>query len=265
MDFPAVMTMKRYLSLAGLVAAAALSACDFEKNQVQEIAGPAPVSRIKFFNFGVNTPGVNFYANETKMTAISSATGAESTTGVAQGGVGSGGFYSGIAPGTYALTGKIAATTDKDLAISNVSSNIESGKAYSYYISGIYNTTAKSADAFVVQDPIPAQDYNVAYVRFVNAISNSQPMVLSVKNQTTLVVNAIGAAVPYKSAGAFVAIPAGLYDLSTRVTGASTDAIVRTGVTFVDGRVYTIASRGDITVTSTTSANRPQLDNTANF
>ena len=257
--------MKRYLSLAGLVAAAALSACDYEKNAVQDIAGPAPVSRIKFFNFGVSTPGVNFYANDTKMTAISSATGVESTNGVASGGVGAGGFYSGIAPGTYTLTGKIAATTDKDLAISSVSATIETGKAYSYYISGIYSTATKKADAFVVEDPIPAQNYDVAYVRFVNAISNSQPMVLSVRNQTTTTVTPIGTAVAYKAAGAFVAIPAGLYDLSTRVTGASTDAITRTGVTFVDGRVYTIASRGDMTVTSTTAATRPQLDNTANF
>lgn len=260
------MTMNRYLSLAGLVATAALTACDYEKNAVQDIAGPAPVSRVKFFNFGVNAPGVNFYANDRKVTAISSTTGAESVIGVASGGAGAGGLYTGIEPGTYALTGKIAAATDKDLAISNVSATIESGKAYSYFISGIYSTTAKTADAFIVEDPIPAQNYDVAYVRFVNAISNSQPMVLSVKNSVTpFTVTAIGPAVAYKSAGAFVAIPEGLYDISTRVAGASTDAIVRTGVTFVGGRVYTIASRGDITVTSTTAATRPQLDNTANF
>ena len=256
--------MHRYLSLAGL-AIAALSACDYEKNAVQEITGPAPAARIKFFNFGVNAPGVNFYANNTKMTAISSTTGAEAVTGVNSGGVGSGGFYSGIEPGTYTLTGKIAAAVDKDLVISSVSSTIAASKAYSYYISGIYNTATKSADAFVVEDPIPAQDYTVAYVRFVNAISNSQPMTLSVKNTTTTTVTAIGSAVAYKSAGAFVAVPGGTYDLSTRVTGASTDAIVRTAVSFSPGRVYTIASRGDITVTSSTAATRPQLDNTANF
>ena len=163
------------------------------------------------------------------------------------------------------MTGKIAATTDKDLAISNVSATIAAGKAYSYYISGIYSTTAKTADAFIVEDAIPAQDYAVAYVRFVNAISNSQPMTLSIKNAETAAVTAIGSAVAYKSGGAFLAVPPGVYDLSTRVTGASTDAITRTAVTFTDGRIYTIASRGDITVTGTTSANRPQLDNTANF
>ena len=266
MDLHALMMMmKRYFALAGLAAVAALTACDFEKNAVQDIAGPAPESRIKFFNFGVNTPGVNFYANDTKMTAVTSATGAEATTGVTQGNAGAGAFYTGITAGTYAVTGKIAATVDKDLAISNVSTTIVPGKFYSYFISGIYNTTAKTADAFVVEDPVPAQDFKVAYVRFVNAISNSQPMVLTIKNVATGASVVIGAAVGYKGAGTFVAVPGGTYDLSTRVAGASTDAIVRTAVTFNSGRVYTIASRGDMTVGGTTSANRPQLDNTANF
>ena len=52
--------------------------------------------------------------------------------------------------------------------------------------------------------------------------------------------------------------------LSTRYTGSSTNAIVRAGVSFVAGKVYTISARGDITVTSTTATNRPFLDNTAN-
>lgn len=72
-----------------LLCAVVLASCD--KNAVQEITGPLPTSRIKFFHFGVNAPGVNFYANTTKMTATTSATGVESTTGVVYGGVGSGG------------------------------------------------------------------------------------------------------------------------------------------------------------------------------
>jgi len=39
---------------------------------------------VKFYNFSTGAPGVNFYANDTKLTAITSTTGAESTTGVAQ-------------------------------------------------------------------------------------------------------------------------------------------------------------------------------------
>ena len=256
-----MMNMKRYISMAGLLGAALLTACSFEKNAVQDITGTLQTSRIKFFHFGVGAPGVNFYANDLKMTAITSATGAESTTGTVFTGAGSGGFYNAIAPGTYTLAGKIAAATDKDLAISSLSTTLADGKSYSYYLSGTYNTTGKTVESFIVEDPMPELDFAIAYVRFVNAISNSAPMTLNVTNTTTLAVSAVGPAVSYKSAGAFVAIPEGVYNLGTRVAGGTTDAIARTAVTFVGGRVYTIASRGSMGTTGTTV---PFLDNTAN-
>ena len=258
--------MNRYKSLAVLLCAALVSACD--KNAVQDITGVAPAARIKFFNFGVNAPGVNFYANDTKMTAINSATGAEAVTGTVYGGVGAGSFYSAIAPGQYALTGKIAAAIDKDLAIAAVTATIADGKHYSYYLSGFYNTATKSVEGFVVEDPfVPAIDYTVAYVRFVNAISNSNSMTLYAKNTTSLVEVPVGAAVAYKAAGAFTALPNGVYDIGARVAGSATNAVGRTLVSFSAGKVYTIGARGDITinpVTSPTAVNRPFLDNTAN-
>jgi hypothetical protein len=248
-----MMNMNRYRSLAlFLGAAAALSSCD--ENAVQEIAGPAPGARIKFFNFGVNAPAVNFYADNTKMTAISSTSGTESTTGVTYGNVGSGGLYGGI-----------AAATDKDLPISSVQMALDAGKNYSYYQSGFYNSTAKTVDAFIVEDPfIEEFDYSVAYVRFVNAISNADPMTLFITHSTTADVVTVGGPVAYKAAGAFTAVPSGVYNLATRYTDSTTNAISRTNVSFVAGRIYTITSRGDITVTSTTATNRPFLDNTLN-
>ncbi len=255
--------MNRYGYLAALCCAAALAAC--EKNRVQDITGPFPSARIKFFNFGVNAPGVNFYANETKMTAILSGTGTESTNGVTYGGVGAGGAYSAIAPGQYTVTGRIAAATDKDLPIATVSATIADGKFYSFYMSGFYDATAKTVDAFVVEDPVAAPtDYSVATVRFVHAIGNANPLTLYAKNSTTGTEVAVGAELAYKAAGAFTALPAGVYDLSTRYTGSPTNVITRTAVSFSGGRVYTIGARGDITVTSTTATNRPVLDNTPN-
>ena len=255
--------MTKYRSIAVLLCAAAFTAC--EENAVQEITGPAPSARIKFFNFGMGAPGVNFYANDTKMSAISSSTGVESTNGVNYGAVSSGGLYSAIEPGQYTLAGKIAAATDKDLVISTVPFTIEDGKYYSFYQSGPYNTTTKTVDAFVVEDPIPEErDYAVGTVRFVNAIYNSQPMTLYAKHTVTGEEVAIGGPVAYKSAGAFTTLPNGVYDLSTRVTGSATNVITRTGVSFSLGRVYTITARGDITITSTTATNRPFLDNTLN-
>lgn len=224
-------------------------------------------SRIKFFNFGVNAPGVNFYADEVKMTAVLSATGNEATTGVAYGGVGNGGAYSHIAPGTYTMTGRIAATTDKDLPIASLSTTIVAGRFYSLYMSGFYNTATKTSGGFVVEDAYPAQiDYSVAQVRLVHAIANANPLTLYRRPaaDTTAAWVAIGGPVSYQEAGAFTGVPVGIYDLAARYTDSTTNKIVRTGVTLAGGRVYTIGARGDITITSTTATNRPFLDNTTN-
>jgi hypothetical protein len=255
--------MHKLGSLAALLCAVTLASCD--KTAVQDITGPLPSARVKFFNFGVGAPGVNFYANDTKLTAISSTTGSESSNGVTYGNVGSGGFYSAVDPGQYTLSAKISATTDKDLIIASSPVTIADGKSYTFYVSGFYNTTAKTADAFAVEDALPADiDFGNATVRFVNAISNANPMTLYVTNTETDVETAIGGAVAYKSAGEFTAIPGASYNLSARYVGSSTSAISRAGVSFVAGRVYTITARGDITVTSSTATNRPFLDNTAN-
>lgn len=266
--------MKRFLTLALFFCAAALAGC--EKNAVQDITGPLPSARVKFFNFGVSAPAVNFYANDVKMTAASSTdctpptqdpncttSGVESTNGVTYGNAGAGGLYVGMAPGQYTLSGRIAAATDKDLPISTLPATIGDGKAYSFYQSGVYNPATKKIDSFIVEDAVPATvDFKVTNVRFVNAISNANPMTLYAKNTESGQEFAIGSAVAYKSAGAFTALPPGVYDLSTRYPGATTNVITRTRVTFAPGRVYTIGARGDIT--SSVAANRPFLDNTAN-
>lgn len=255
--------MKRHAIAALLCAAAALAGC--ERNGVQEITGPMPGARILFYNFGVNAPSVNFYAGDRKMTAISSATGTESTLGTAYGSVGAGALYTGIEPGQYVLSGRIAAATDKDLPISTVQANIEAGKHYSFFMSGLYNTTTKTVEGFVLEDAFPAAfDYTAAHVRFVNTIFNSSPMTLYAKHTISGQEYAIGGAVAYKAGSAFTPVPDGVYDLSTRTTGSATNVIVRTAVSLSSGRVYTIAARGDMTVPGTTATNRPFLDNTAN-
>jgi Domain of unknown function (DUF4397) len=256
--------------MAALLCAGLLSACG--KSAVQDItAQPPATSGIKFFNFGVNAPGVNFYANNTKMTAVSSSTGTESTIGVVYGGVGGAGSigeYAAIAPGQYTLTGKIAAATDKDLAVSTVTTTIADAKYYSFYVSGFYDATAKTVEGFVVEDAfVEPADVTVTSVRFVNAISNANPMTLYAKNTTTGAEVPVGAEIAYKGAGAFTTLAAGVYDLNTRYTGSATNVITRPGVSFVGDRVYTVTARGDITVapsTSCGSTNKTCLDNTPN-
>jgi hypothetical protein len=251
--------MNRHGSVA-LLLTIALAGCSYEKNAVQDITRPPSGAFVRFANFSVGAPNVNFYANNDKLTAVSSVTGTESTLGTAAGACATStvGLYSTIAPGAYDLTGRISATVDKDLPISKVTTTIENGKYYTYYQSGIYNSTTKTSDAFVVQDPIPAAfDYTTAYVRFVNASSTASPMTLYAKDQTTTTETAVGAEVAYKAAGAFTMLPTGVYDLNTRVTGSATNVVTRLGVTFAVGRVYTVTLRNATATTYT-------LDNTVN-
>lgn len=261
-----------------LLAAALTTGCGEEG--VQEIAGPPTGgAAIRFFNFGVNAPGVNFFANDTKVTGISvttcailtdanrelcTTTGAESTTGVIYGGVAAGGNYRDIEPGSYTFSARIAAATDKGLAIASAQTTLAMGRQYSFFVSGAYNTATKQAEAFVVEDPIPAMDYTVAYVRFVHAISNAGPMTLFARDVATGTEQPVGGSVSYRGAGAFIALPGGTYDLNTRYAGVTTNAVTRTGVVLAAGRVYTIGARGDITITSPTATNRPFLDFSAN-
>jgi hypothetical protein len=266
------------LSAALLLGAAALASCG--EDAVQDILAPLPGARVKFFNFGVNTPSLNFYANDRKMTAIQSTTcatpstnaaclttGAEATTGTAPGQAGANGLYTAIAPGQYTLSGRISAAADKDLPIATASATIADGKAYSYYVSGIYDAAAKKADAFVVEDSLPSEltDFSVAWVRFVNAVPNaSGPLVATVTIEAGGQ-GAVGGATAYKTATGFRVVPNGLYTIAVTAQGASTPLVTRTGVNLVGGRVYTLAVRGDATLPSTgTSANRPQIDVTAN-
>lgn len=274
--------MRIHTSLIALLGAAALVACGdkAEKN----IAGPVPsTSAIRFFNFSVNAPTVQFFANDQQVTATNTgscngaknppvtatdstclAIGIQSATGISYGSVAAGGLYTAIDPGQYTFTGRQMSTKGPTATISTAPVTIESGKYYSYYQSGIYNATTKTSDAFVVEDVLPATvDWSKSLVRFVNAIGNSTPMTLvavdTLGNSTNL-----GGAVAYKSAGAFTALTPAPYDLHARDANGA-DKIVRTFVTFMPGHVYTITARGDMTVSSTgTATNRPFLDNTAN-
>lgn len=255
--------MNRPRTIAALVAVAFLAACS--GRGVQDLTSTRPATGVKFFNYSLNSPSVNFYANDAKMTGVNSTSGVESNSGTAYGSVAAGGFYSTITPGAYTITARITAVTDNGLPIASAPATFADGKGYSFYLSGLYNTTTKQSDSFIVLDDVPAIDYTQANVRYVNAIYNAGPQTLWAKNTATGDSVLVGDAVPYKGASAFKPLPIAQYDLTIRTPGSNTALITRAGVSFAAGRTYTITGRGDMTVTGTTAANRPILDNTANY
>jgi Domain of unknown function (DUF4397) len=262
--------MIRIRALAVLLSAGALAAC--EKNAVQEISSPTSGAFVRFQNYGVNVPGVNFYANDLKLTAVSSTsctppvdarcttTGIESTTGVAFRALANGGNYAQVAPGQYTLSSRIAAATDNGLPVSSVATTLENGKFYSYFVSGIYNATTKKSDAFVIEDALPTSfDYTKAYIRIVNASSNAPTISATTKLQGSTDVVNVASNLAYKAASPIVTLTPGLTDITVTLGGTSTTF---TGISLSGGHVSTLVLNGDATATGTTglginaSANR---------
>ena len=269
--------MNRYSIAVAAIGAIALAAC--EKNAAQDITAPATGANVRFLNLGANAPGVNFFANDTKVTSVASTncspppatpnpacttTGAETQTGTAFGALANGGLYNVLTPGSVQLAGKIATATDYGVAVATATASLETGKYYSFYTSGIYDAATKKMDAFVVEDPLPAFNFAKAYVRFVNASSNASGLTLYALNKTTTVEAPIGAAVAYKAAGAFMPIDSGAYDLNLRPSATDAAVVTLPAISFAVNRVYTVSLRGNMTVVSTTAADRPILQSNTN-
>lgn len=272
--------MRLHKAVTALAALALLAACD--ENAVQDITGPATGARVRFFNFGINAPGVHFYSDDQKLTASSSTscqsaanppvtrndslcatTGIESAVGIAYGSSTAGGNYVGVTPGQRTLSARLMAAADARAMVSSVAATIADGKSYSYYQSGFYNTATKKADAFVVEDNFPtAFDWTAAYVRLVNASPNAQPMTMTLTDIATGQSITVGSAVAYKGASDFVKVPVAGYNLALRVGNQL--AVTGSNFGFEAGTVYTISLRGDMTVTSPTAANRPILESWIN-
>ncbi|GAA3976270.1 hypothetical protein GCM10022246_30890 [Pedobacter ginsengiterrae] len=267
----------KYIGLLTVVLASVFSFSCKKDNSIQTIDVPLDLAnnaRIKYFNFAAGAPSVNFYANGTKVSGILSATGAENAAGTGYGAVFPTSNYSVIAGGTYKINGIVpsTATANPNVSISELSQALTNGKYYSFYTSGIYNSTTKTAESFVIEDVLPAstESNTVSYVRFVNAIPNgTSGMNLIIKNAVTLAETVVATNIGYKTGSAFIAVPIGSYELYVRYPSSATNIISRNGTTngvvaLLGGRTLTVGARGDMTVTSATATNRPLLDATSN-
>ena len=204
--------MTRYHDLSRRCScAAALAAC--AKNAVQDITGARPGAQRQVLQLRRERARRELLRQRHEGDGDQlDHSASESTTGTALRRVGNGGFYAGARrPASTRSSGRIAAATDKELAIATLPPPLADGKYYSFYLSGIYNATAKTVGCVHRRGRASPQtlDLHVAYVRFVNAISNSSPMTLYAKNTTTGTESPIGASVAYKGAGALTPVPIG--------------------------------------------------------
>lgn len=241
-----------------------------EKIKVVDRAAEAELvgARVRLYNFAIGGVTVNFYSNETKISAVASSTQSEAITGTNFGGTFPNNQYA-LAPvgnrSILAVTPKNL-TTNGNITIATIPGNFLEGKYYSVFTCGIYNTLDKTSEGFMVEDNFPIElDATSAYIRIVNPCPNSNIRLVLQKTQTVGGVKTVleevevGNGIEYKKASSFVKIPPGAWELlATDLTTSKT--AVRAATSFLKERVYTIALRGNI-VTGTPAT---FLDNTIN-
>jgi hypothetical protein len=250
----------KYIYLVILTAILFITA-SCEKSAVQIIDSKPTGALLRVFNFALNGPSVNFYVNDFKISATSSTTGIEATSGVNYGGIfpANNSYISSPSSGSVSIKTFVpsTSTTNAGVNIANIAVTVEEGKYYSFYTSGIYDATAKTTTGFIVEDIIPAVDTSSAYVRIVNAIPNTGITGFDLKavNTTTSAAVVIAAPIAYKTASEFVKVPNGVYNLTSVSTNTPTSyTITRSAVSFSKGFVYTITTKGDATLSTGTNA-----------
>ncbi|RZL15227.1 MAG: DUF4397 domain-containing protein, partial [Pedobacter sp.] len=242
-----------------LIALSALfSSC--EKTAVKDISTPFSGAQIKFYNFAVNSPGVNFYANNIKLTGLLSATGAESATGTLFGGLSPARGYV-LAPAGAAVVFKsqtsstmaVAAATGQgpNIETATLTASVEDGKSYTFYTSGVYDYTTKKSDAFIIEDKLPVSDTSQSYIRLVNPGHTTSTISLELTNvvgsgsTTPIVVTTPITGIAYKAASQFIAVKSGAYTLRV-IDAASGKVVTRASTGLVKDRIYTFTLRGNL-------------------
>lgn len=242
--------------------------CDKEFVVDRAAEGEIVGARIRLYNFAMTAPTVNFYSNETKISAVASSNQLEALGGVVYGGEYPNNQYA-LAP---AGNRNILAITPMNLAvngsltIATIPADLADGKFYSIYTSGIYDSVNKIAEGFYVEDVFPQQiDSAGAYVRIVNPCPNSSIKLMLQKTQTIAGVKTVleeievGNHVEYQKASPFLLITPGAWELVLTDLNSGKTA-VRNATSFLKQRVYTLSLRGNIV----TGVPTPFIDFTTN-
>ncbi|RYF26818.1 MAG: DUF4397 domain-containing protein [Flavobacteriales bacterium] len=245
-----------------------LAGCEKKGLAVPDITKPITGAKVRLYNFAYNSPGVNFYANDLKISAVTSANGSEAVGGIAFGGTYPANQYALAPAGQTKFKAQTSSTnaTIPNTVVASVDKDIEEDKYYSIFTSGVYNATTKTTDAFLIEDNFPTvADTAQANIRIVNSGFNTSTldMILTLSKTVNGIVRIdtvkIASDVPYKSASQFVGFRPGAYSIVV-TDKASGKKVTRAATSFLRDRAYTLALRGNL-ITGVPAA---FIDNTVN-
>lgn len=240
-----------------------------EKDGVPEITKPYDGALFKTYNFvvvksnpasGASTVTFNSYANNVKFAATVSTNGTEAAAGLVVGGVSPARGYALVPAGDNVKFSALSSSTavvnatygfGPNLEIASVVASVQNKKNYSFYVCGLFDKTTQKADAFIIEDKLPAPDTGAAYIRLVNPAPGTST--LSLETTRTYKVDGVDVVdvatpingVAYKTASEFVKVPSGSYTFRC-IDQATNKIVTRTATNLLRNRIYTFTMRGDM-------------------
>ena len=243
--------MKKIIYLIA-VSIGLLTACkreEFVENTVYEKIAPADpkYSYFKVLNATAGSPIVNYYLDGVKSSGLYTTTGVES--GYAYNGLFPDLGYAVATPGTRSLGARLTSValpaTDRGLEVFTAPFNLASGKYYTIFTTGIYNTTSKKIESsLILEDIRPSLDTSKIFIRFVNMYNGSPNLDLTQVVSNTSQKLATNVAFGKASDWAAIASPSlsSVYSITNNSGGTVVASSLAT--TLTKGRSYTIYIRG---------------------
>lgn len=223
-----------------------LGACD--KNAIEDFNDPVSGGAyVKFVHAAPDAPAVNFYLDNTKVSAIAAnSAGEEQGMTFAKNVVFPSNYgYANVEAGTRMLQAITPATLGNTVTAKN-SVTLADGKYYSSFLIG----TAGAYETYTVEDMLPEVSNGKAHVRFVNLLQSATngyaaSAVRTATSETPETRTAIGQTISVKGNTAYVAIePTGSYIIEFKENNAAGTITKSSSFTPIGGRAYTVVISG---------------------
>lgn len=233
----------KILNILTLCLLCVLSAC--EKDTSLEATATLAVDSnkpfVKFFNASPDSPIINFYMDNIKMTGTYTVSGTE--TGIAYAAIYPSLGYSQSSGTSSKILTKIAgsSTVNPGVVTSESTVNLAAGKYYSVFAVDQYDLVNKKQNLLVIEDKSPATDTSKVFLRLVNLQVKRAKVDVSLNTGEKLF-----SGVEYLKSTDFVSIPnpgkESTYILKDSTTGAIIPLTLKLNLS--KGRAYTLVLRG---------------------
>ncbi len=210
--------MIRRFSFLLLLGAFVFTAACSEDDNNDPVSGNDPMARVLVGHASPDAPAVDLLVDDN---VAGSGLAFPNNTG-----------YLSVDAGTRNIKVNVTGTTT---TVIEADLTLEADKAYSVFATD----SVASISPIVIEDDLSTPASGKAHVRFIHLSPNAPAVDITLTDGTVVFGNTA-----FQAFTAFTPLDAGTYDLQVRVAGTSTVVLNLPGISFADGKIYTVFAKG---------------------